>query len=299
MITVREVTKRFKDIKAVDCVSFNVKKGEAVALLGANGAGKSTLIKCILGLLSFEGEITLNGLNVEKNSKEAKSLIGYVPQEPVFYDMRALDILEFFGAIRGVDMGRIEEIVNLVGLREHILKQSSALSGGMKQRLSFAIALISNPPILVLDEPTSNLDAHARAEFLKLIRELKLQGKTVLFSSHRLDEVEFLADRVVVMKSGKVVMESKPNVLAETLGLKVRMYIKVPVPWIETATDILKREGFDAVTLNENTLLLEVTSREKTIPLKKLLFAEIPVEDLGIEEPSMERIMQEVQGDGI
>ncbi|GIW47933.1 MAG: ABC transporter ATP-binding protein [Deltaproteobacteria bacterium] len=299
MITVREVTKRFKDIKAVDCVSFNVKKGEAVALLGANGAGKSTLIKCILGLLSFEGEITLNGLNVEKSSKEAKSLIGYVPQEPVFYDMRALDILEFFGAIRGVDMGRIEEIVNLVGLREHILKQSSALSGGMKQRLSFAIALISNPPILVLDEPTSNLDAHARAEFLKLIRELKLQGKTVLFSSHRLDEVEFLADRVVVMKSGKVVMESKPNVLAETLGLKVRMYIKVPVPWIETATDILKREGFDAVTLNENTLLLEVTSREKTIPLKKLLFAEIPVEDLGIEEPSMERIMQEVQGDGI
>lgn len=299
MITVREVTKRFKDIKAVDCVSFNVKKGEAVALLGANGAGKSTLIKCILGLLSFEGEITLNGLNVEKSSKEAKSLIGYVPQEPVFYDMRALDILEFFGAIRGVDMGRIEEIVNLVGLREHILKQSSALSGGMKQRLSFAIALISNPPILVLDEPTSNLDAHARAEFLKLIRELKLQGKTVLFSSHRLDEVEFLADRVVVMKSGKVVMESKPNVLAETLGLKVRMYIKVPTPWIETATDILKREGFGAVTLNENTLLLEVTSREKTIPLKKLLFAEIPVEDLGIEEPSMERIMQEVQGDGI
>ncbi len=299
MINVREVTKRFKEIKAVDCVSFNVKKGEAVALLGANGAGKSTLIKCILGLLSFEGEITLDGLNVEKSPKEAKSLIGYVPQEPVFYDMRALDILEFFGAIRRVDTGRIEEIVNLVGLREHILKQSSALSGGMKQRLSFAIALISNPPILVLDEPTSNLDAHARAEFLKFIRELKLQGKTVLFSSHRLDEVEFLADRVVVMKSGKVVMESKPNVLAETLGLKVRIHIKVPPPWIETATDILKREGFGAVTLNENTLLLEVTSREKTIPLKKLLFAEIPVEDFGIEEPSMERIMQEVQGNGI
>src|ERR1700752_4325029 len=138
MIEVREINKRFGDIRAVDCVSFSIDRGKAVALLGPNGAGKSTLIKCILGILDFTGEIILNGLNTKNNTKEAKALIGYVPQEPIFYDMTALEILKFFGALRRVNEERIEEVLDLVCLKEHALKPTSALSGGMKQRLSFA-----------------------------------------------------------------------------------------------------------------------------------------------------------------
>lgn len=299
MIEVREVTKCFGNIKAVDYVSFSINRGEAVALLGPNGAGKSTLIKCVLGLLDFTGEITLNGLNIKNNTKEAKDLIGYVPQEPKFYDMSALEILSFFGAIRRVNKGRVEEVLDLVGLKEHALKPTSALSGGMRQRLSFAIALLSNPPILILDEPTSNLDAYGRADFLKLIKELKKNGKTVLFSSHRLDEVDFLADTVLVMKSGRLVLESPPSRLGELLGLKMKLYIKVPSPSLKVALEILNKNGFKETGLNGNRIFMQVTSNERILPVRTLLLAEVPVDDFNIEEPSMEMIMSEVQGNGL
>lgn len=299
MIEVREVTKCFGNIKAVDYVSFSINRGEAVALLGPNGAGKSTLIKCVLGLLDFTGEITLNGLNIKNNTKEAKDLIGYVPQEPKFYDMSALEILSFFGAIRRVNKGRVEEVLDLVGLKEHALKSTSALSGGMRQRLSFAIALLSNPPILILDEPTSNLDAYGRADFLKLIKELKKKGKTVLFSSHRLDEVDFLADTVFVIKSGRLVLESPPSRLGELLGLKMKLYIKVPSPSLKVALEILNKNGFKETGLNGNRIFIQVTSNERILPVRTLLLAEVPVDDFSIEEPSMEMIMSEVQGNGL
>jgi ABC-type multidrug transport system ATPase subunit len=299
MIEVREVTKGFGNIKAVDFVSFNVYRGEAVALLGPNGAGKSTLIKCVLGLLDFKGEITLNGLNIKNNTKEAKALIGYVPQEPKFYDMSALEILSFFGAIRRVGKKRIEQVLDLVGLKEHAQKAIPALSGGMRQRLSFAIALLSNSPILILDEPTSNLDAYARADFLKLISEFKKEGKTVLFSSHRLDVVDFLADKVLVMKSGRLVLESPPSRLGELLGLKLTLHIKVPSSWLKAALEILNKNGFKEAGLNGNRIFIQVTSNERILPVRTLLLAEVPVDDFSIEEPSMEMIMSEVQGNGL
>lgn len=299
MIEVREVTKHYGDIKAVDCVSFNVSKGEAVALLGSNGAGKSTLIKCVLGLLDFRGEITLAGISIKENPKEAKALIGYLPQESVFYDMKAIAILSFFASIRRVKKERITEVLDLVGLKEHALKNASALSGGMRQRLSFAIAFLSDPSILILDELTLNLDAHGRADFLKLIKELKKNGKTVLFSSHRLDVVEYLADRVLVMKSGKLVLESPPHQLGEMLGLKIKMYIKVPPSNVKSALEILDKEGFKEIGLNGNRLFVELTSNERVLPLRTLLLAEIPIEDFSVEEPSMEKIISEVQGNGL
>ncbi|HSE83449.1 MAG TPA: ABC transporter ATP-binding protein, partial [Thermodesulfobacteriota bacterium] len=284
MIEVKGVTKHFGNIKAVDSVSFNVDRGEAVALLGPNGAGKSTLIKCILGLLDFRGEIKLNDIGIKDNPKGAKTLIGYVPQESVFYDMKAIEILRFFGSIRRVKKGKIEKVLDTVGLREHAFKNASALSGGMRQRLSFAIALLSEPLILILDEPTSNLDAYGRADFLKLIKELKKNGKTVLFSSHRLDEVDYLADRVLVMKTGRLVLESPPHSLAEKLGLKVKMAIKVPPSSLKPAVDLLNRNGFDKIGLNGSSkLYIEITSKERILPLKALLLAEIPIDDFTVE----------------
>jgi len=299
VIEVRELTKCFGNIKAVDHVSFNTNRGEAVALLGPNGAGKSTLIKCVLGLLDFTGEIILNGLNIKDNIKEAKALIGYVPQESIFYDMSTLETLSFFAAIRRVNKVRIEEVLDLVGLKEHALKPTSALSGGMRQRLSFAIALLSNPPILILDEPTSNLDAYGRSDFLKLIKELKKNGKTVLFSSHRLDEVDFLADRVLVMKSGRLVLESPPSKLGELLGLKMKLYVKVPPSSLKAALEVLNKNGFREIGLNGNGIFMQVTSSERILPIRTLLLAEVPVDDFSIEEPSMEMIMSEVQGNGL
>lgn len=299
IVDIRSVTKTYGSVKAVDSVSFTVERGEAVAILGANGAGKSTLLKCVLGIVAFGGDVMLDGLSVKKEPKKAKALMGYVPQEPVFYDMTARDLLLFFSRLRGVDEFHIDAVIELVGLSDHARKLTSALSGGMKQRLSFAIALLANPPVLILDEPTSNLDASARAEFLSLVYGLKKAGKTVLFSSHRIDEVEYLADRVFVMKGGRIKIESTPAKLPAVLGISTLLYITLPPQSIPSAIAALEREGLRASVAGTSTVCVEVTAQNKTLPLRVLLLSEIPVVDFRVEEPSMDRILEEVGRDGI
>jgi len=298
LIKVKDVTKRFGNITAVDRACFSLNAGESLALLGVNGAGKSTLIKCVLGILDYSGEITLNGLNIKENEKEAKSLAGYVPQEPLFYDMRTRDVLGFFGSIRRVRSSRVDEVLDLVGLREHERKSTSELSGGMRQRLSFAIALLSDPEVLILDEPTSNLDAGARGDFLNLIKEYKNKGKTVLFSSHRLDEVDLLADRALFMESGRVVFEGRPENLQELLGLKININLVVPQGSVERAIGILAREGFHNAESNGRGLNIETDSKQRVDVLKKLLQEEIPISDFKIQEPSMENIIDRIKENG-
>ena len=298
MIKLSGVTKKFKKVLAVDSVSLNIERGESVALLGSNGAGKSTLIKCILGLLDYIGYIEIQGRDIKDDLKYSKSLVGYVPQEPLFYDMRTIDILRFFGAIRKVDSKRINYLLGLVGLENHKNKLSSELSGGMRQRLSFSVGLLSDPLILILDEPTSNLDASAREDFLNLVKQSVEDGKTVLFSSHRLDEVYYLSDRVVFMKSGRVILDSKPGELASMLGIKIRMNIKIPKLHIENAISILNREGFLSVSRNGTGLNVEVNQTQRVMPLEKLLLNKIPVVDFSIEESSTENVINQIEADG-
>lgn len=295
MINVIGVTKRFKNVLAVDAVSLSITKGESVALLGANGAGKSTLIKCILGLLDYEGIIEIQSLNIKENPKFSKSLIGYVPQEPLFYDMKTVDILRFFGSIRNADNNRINYLLDMVGLNDHKNKLSSELSGGMRQRLSFAIGLLSDPLILILDEPTSNLDAAGREDFLNLVKHSKECGKTVLFSSHRLDEVYFLADRVLFMKSGRVVLDAKPENLASLLGIKVKINLRIPQGSISNAISILDKEGIKSVNRNGSGLYLEVDEAQRMIPFEKLMQSGVPIDDFSIHESSMETVVNHIE----
>ena len=298
MIEIKNVTKSFGKLKAVDSASFRVEKGQAVSLLGTNGAGKSTLIKCILGLLDYTGDITVGGLRVKDHPKEAKSLIGYLPQEPLFYDMRTLDIVRFFARLRKVDEGRSISVLDKVGLAEHSSKYASELSGGMRQRLSFAIALLSEPTFLILDEPTSNLDAHARAEFLGLIKDYKENGKTVIFSSHRLDEVDYLADRVVLMKDGRVVMDEEPHALRQKLGLGTKMNIAVPDEYAALAASVLAGAGIIVHGRNGRGFLVEVKGGDSLHPLRELMSRDIPVLGFSVEEPTMENILEGAGRDG-
>ena len=277
---------------------MNIQQGESVALLGANGAGKSTLIKCILGLLDYKGEIEIQGNNIKENPKFCKSLIGYVPQQSLFYDLNTLDILEFFGSIRKVNERRIEELLDIVGLEDHKKKLSSELSGGMRQRLSFAIALLSDPPVLILDEPTSNLDANARGDFLNLVKAHKDQGKTVLFSSHRLDEVYLIADRVLFMKSGKVILDEKPENLSTSLGMKVKINLRIPERHINDAIHLLNKDGLGYVSRNGSGINIEVDEGQKLLPIEKLIQSHIPVENFTIEESSMEKVINHIEANG-
>lgn len=298
MIEIKNVTKNFGRLKAVDSVTFEVNHGEALALLGSNGAGKSTLIKCILGLLDYTGDITVGGLNVRQHPKETKSLIGYLPQEPVFYDMRTSEIIRFFARIRKVENGDADRLLGKVGLTEHASKYASELSGGMRQRLSFAIALLSEPDVLILDEPTSNLDARARVDFLKLVKEYKDGGKTVVFSSHRLDEVDYLADRVVLMREGRVVFDDGTRDLRRSLGLALRGSIFIGDDRTSEAAAVLAGAGITVHGRNGRGLVVEVSDTDRMKPIRELMKSDIPVLDFTIEEPSMEQILEGAGGNG-
>lgn len=298
MIEIKNVTKYFGKLKAVDSVSFRADKGEAVSLLGSNGAGKSTLIKCILGLLDYTGDITVAGLRLKDRPKEAKSLIGYLPQEPLFYDMRTLDIVRFFARLRRIDERKSMASLEKVGLAEHASKYASELSGGMRQRLSFAIALLPEPAFLILDEPTSNLDAHARAEFLRLIKEYKENGKTVVFSSHRLDEVDYLADRAVLMKDGRVVMDEEPRRLRQSLGLGTKMNIAVSDEHASLASSAFAAAGIIVHGKNGKGFLVEVKGGDSLRPLRELMSRDIPILGFSVEEPTMENILEGAERNG-
>lgn len=264
MIEITDVTKSYGRLKAVDGVSISVDEGSALVLIGENGAGKSTLLKCVVGILDFEGEIKICGKPVKKDPKGAKALIGYVPQEPAFYEFTVDDTLGFFGSLRGVPRSRANAVKEMVGLAEHSWKKASELSGGLKQRLSFAIAMLSDPPIMVLDEPTSNLDAQGREEFLSMAKEFMEDGKTILFSSHRMDEVEFLATRVVSMKSGKVVQEGLSLSNTEGFGGALSgqadaefIRLSVAKDDIEKAREVLSSAGFTFLEKGGGYLLVE------------------------------------------
>ncbi|MEI2776428.1 MAG: ABC transporter ATP-binding protein [Tetrasphaera sp.] len=197
--------KTYGKFVAVDDLTLDVAPQEAVALWGVNGAGKTTVIKCLLGLLRYRGQIQVNGCDVRKQGRAARRLIGYVPQELAFYkEMSTLDMAHFYARLKATPSARIAPILEQVGLAEHTAKPVGALSGGMKQRLALGLALLADPPVLVMDEPTSNLDTAARSQLLQLLVQVKEAGKTVVFTSHRIEEVEALADRVAVMERGQL-----------------------------------------------------------------------------------------------
>ena len=206
MITIDGVTKKFGRFTALDDVSMTVQQGEAVALWGSNGAGKSTLIRCLLGLLPFRGRASIAGLDVRRDGKAARRAIGYLPQEPaLFDDLRVSEVSELFARLKGAGRDEVRAMLEASSLGGHTRKRVRELSGGMKQRLSLGLALLTDPPVLLLDEPTSNLDEAGRRELLVDVDNLRAKGKTVLLVSHRPEEVRMVADRIITLESGRIV----------------------------------------------------------------------------------------------
>ena len=206
IITINNVCKNYKSIKALDNVSLEIKEGELFGLLGVNGAGKTTLIKIICGLTrKTSGTITINGVDLDKEIDKIKEIIDISPQETsVANNLTVKENLEFFANIYNKqDTNIIDEVVDIFKIRDVINQKAKTLSGGYKRRLSIAIALISKPKILFLDEPTLGLDVFARRELWKIIKKLK-GNITIILTSHYLEEIENLCDRVAILSQGKL-----------------------------------------------------------------------------------------------
>ena len=283
MIQFAHLTKQFGKFTAVDDLSFEVSPQAALALWGPNGAGKTTAIKCLLGLLKYSGHILVDTLDAKKQGKMVRRMLGYVPQELAFYaDMSALDTALFYARLKSTSPQRAAEVLDQVGLAEHGDKPVGALSGGMKQRLALGLALLADPPILVLDEPTSNLDAAARDHFLHLLSDVKRAGKTVVFTSHRLEEIEALADNVLVMDQGRMLMTCAPGELPRRLGLRTQVKLRLPDGQLDSALTVLQAGGF-TVSRNGVGVLVDVLASEKARPINALHDADIEVMDFEVQ----------------
>ncbi len=222
MIRAFGVSKRYKKIQALSSAGLEVRKGEALALWGPNGAGKTTLIRCLLGIIRFEGTVEIAGIDVKRHGRAARALIGYVPQEiRLHQDQTVWETLSFYARLRGVSRQRVERLLNEWELSASRHQMAQNLSGGMKQKMALIIALLSDPPILFLDEPTSNLDAHTRREFNLVLGRLKAAGKTLVFCTHRASEVRKSADRVLVLEGGVIKAQGAPESVRHHLARRM------------------------------------------------------------------------------
>ena len=207
-IKVSSITKEYKAQKALNEVSFSADKGQIIGFLGPNGAGKSTMMKILTGFIKpNSGEVFVNEINVLQNPLEAQKTIGYLPEHnPLYSDMYVREYLRFQARIFKVDKSQIDVCVKKVGLTEEANKKINQLSKGYQQRVGLAAAILHNPTVLILDEPTTGLDPNQLVEIRELIKELGKE-KTVLFSTHIMQEVEAVCDRVIIIKKGKILVD--------------------------------------------------------------------------------------------
>lgn len=282
MISISLLSKHYGTQLALDGVSIEVAPGDAVALWGHNGAGKTTIVRSILGLIHFEGTITVGAHNAATDGIEARRLIGHVPQELAFHEeLTVAETMEFSCSLKGVGRTRAREVLTQVGLDGELGKRVGALSGGMKQRLAIGLALLADPPILLLDEPTSNLDAATREQMVHVLQDLKSDNRTLVLTSHNLGEVGLLADRVITLEHGRVVLECSPGELDAKLGISTWLHVTVEPSLIEEALAAVAGVGMTARS-NGTGILIEALAQEKGRALAALTRAGVDVRDFEV-----------------
>lgn len=242
-ISVQNVSKFYGQFPALDKVSFEIDAGESAALWGPNGAGKTTIMRCLLGLSKYEGKIAIAGYDPVKQGQLARGVIGYVPQDLPVQPMTIGEMVAFIAKLKRAPLAESLSRLELLGLEKEANKEIRALSGGMKQRLALALALIGNPSILLLDEPTASLDAKGRADLLQLLHGLKRDGMTLIFSSHRPEDVLALADRILMLDGGVLTEERAPREFKETLESESRLVVFLRNGHMQIALDTLTDMG--------------------------------------------------------
>ena len=230
MITVKNLVKMYDGKKVVKGVSFNVDKGEIFGILGPNGAGKTTTLEMMEALSPIDGgSVVIDGINVANNPQKIRSIIGVQPQSPAFQDKTKLsELLELFAAAYGerVNAKKFLSEVDLLDKADSYVEQ---LSGGQKQRFSIAAALVHNPKVFFMDEPTTGLDPQARRNLWELVQDIKKRGITVILTTHYMEEAELLCDRVAIMDNGNIITINTPKKLVHQLlkrGFKKTQHVE-------------------------------------------------------------------------
>lgn len=292
MIEVKNIKKKYGSVTAVDNISFEIKEGEIIGLLGPNGAGKSTTMNMITGFIEpTEGEIIINGYDMAKKSKKAKSQIGYMPEGvPLYSDLTVKEFVTYMAELKKVDRKtrkeKVEKIIEQTGLKDVQNKLTRNLSRGYKQRVSMAGALVGEPKILILDEPTVGLDPKQITEIRALIKEL---GKThtVILSSHILSEVSQICNKVIIINKGKIVAVDTPKNLEKKVSENNVTYVTVEDTENKMESMKEKIEQIKEMKLiqeNEDGTKQYSLESDKDVDLRKIIFAEFAKENITIFE---------------
>lgn len=305
LLDARQLVKRFGPRTAVEGVSFALRRGEAVGLLGPNGAGKTTTISMLSGLLLPDGgEFRLGGSAITGDTDPRKRLLGLVPQELALYEeLTATDNLDFFGALYDLHGAALAEAaksaLEFVGLSDRAGDKVKTFSGGMKRRLNLAVALLHDPELLLLDEPTVGVDPQSRNAIFDNVEELRRRGKTILYTTHYMEEVERLCDRVIIMDHGRVVADDTLNGLKQRRTHADRVFCELVEGrdggWLAGLEAIA---GITRAELTGTRLTLHVADLHGGLgrALEHLRHAEIVVTSIESQQPSLEDIFLELTG---
>lgn len=286
MIKIEKLSKRFGDRYAVNKISAEINKGEIVGFLGPNGAGKSTTMNIITGYISYtEGKVEIDGKDILDSPNEIKKLIGYLPEQPPLYpEMTVKEYLNFVYDLKGCTLSRtrhIEEICGIVSIKDVYGRVIGNLSKGYKQRIGIAQALIGNPEIIILDEPTAGLDPRQIVEIRNLIRTLGLDH-TVILSTHVLSEIQAVCDRIIVMDKGKIVADEKTEELASAAPGNRRMSVRICGPekqvmsLIRSIPGVIRAESSGQQDMDSITYIIE---SENATDIRKPLFKALAQKD--------------------
>jgi ABC-2 type transport system ATP-binding protein len=298
-IKVEKLTKRYGDLLAVNDLSFNVVKGEVFALLGPNGAGKTTTVEIIDTIRTpTSGKVTLLGMDVTKKKHDIVPRIGVLPQGFSSFDrITVRETIQYFSRLFCCKNADVDGLIELVKLTDKAQEQYKNLSGGLQQRLGIAIALVNDPEVVFLDEPTTGLDPRARRDVWKVLLGLKEKGTTVFLTTHYMEEAEFLADTVAIISKGKIIAMGSPAALVES---NANYLVLTLTPVDEKAIEIVRKMGFEPVQDNHKDIKVRV---EHMDDVQKILHtikdAGASLHSLDVRKPNLEEVFLKLTGEAL
>lgn len=307
IIHVQDLKKTFGQIDAVKGVSFTVEKGESFSLLGPNGAGKSTIINMLTGLFApTSGSIQLKGIDVIKEPKRAQKLIGVVPQEIALYEsMSARENLKFWGRMYNLTGKALEtsvdEVLEIIGLTERAKQKIETFSGGMKRRVNIGAAILHQPEILIMDEPTVGIDPQSRNHILETVKRLNNEGMTIIYTSHYMEEVEYLCERIGIVDHGDLIACGTLRDLRETIGNRSKIVLTIDKDSLHSdlVSKVLKSSFLEKdVHIHESQLILFHGQPQSVLSEFIQLVTQTGVKIAAVEiiEPNLESVFLHLTG---
>ncbi|WP_312700305.1 ABC transporter ATP-binding protein [Sedimentibacter sp.] len=304
MLRVENLYKEFGNIKAVNGISFEVKRGTIFGLLGPNGAGKSTAISMISTLIEpTKGDIFFEGKSILKDSKPIRQKLGVVPQDIALYPtLTGYENLSFWGNVNGLKgqelKKRILEVSDIIGLNGRLKDRVDKYSGGMKRRLNIGAALLHKPGLLIMDEPTVGIDPQSRNHILDTVLELNKQGMTIIYTSHYMEEVEYLCNELCIMDEGNIIASGTQQQLVDLVKEKAQIDIKLDKIDEEVVSRLREIKGIHEVKVNENVIRLFGSSTDVLLAdiIAKVTENGWMIETIDVKKPNLESVFLHLTG---